>query len=755
MRHSISAIILSGLFFLSLTSQGQDNINSKVEDLISRMTLEEKVGQMTNIGLTALTKGPFYNDIDSLEIDTAKMNHLLLKYHVGSVQNKGKYPPGVEEWNRLTTMIQKTVVEESRLRIPVLFGIDGVHGATYTASSTIFPHQIACAATWDPAHAYTMGEITSYELRASSLLWNYAPVLDISYQPLWGRIYESFGEDTYLTTQMGNAFVMGSQGESVSEDTKVAVCLKHFIGYGSPYNGKDRSNSVISERDLHQYFLPPFEEAIKLGAKSVMLNSGAVNGIPGHINSHWINNILKAKMGFEGVVLSDWDDITKLVEAHNVAATNKEAVKLAVLAGLDICMDPYDESFAVNLAELVREGEVPMERVDDAVRRILKLKFELGLFDDPYTDYKAYDKFGSADFVNASYEAAKECITLLKNEEKILPLSKSTKVLVTGPTSNSINYLNGAWSRTWSGVETEYNDPGKLSILEAVSEKIGENNTLFEKGAGIDEELDIDKAVELANQCEVIIACLGERPATEKPSDTDDLDLPDAQIKLIEELSKAGKPIVLILVEGRPRVFSKIEGLTDAVVMAYLPGQEGGRAIADILFGDHNPSGRLPYTYPRHSGSIWKYNHKGADAMARDFSLNGFDPQYEFGEGYSYTEFSYSDLWISHDTISPGDSVQVNVSITNTGDMTGKEVVQLYTRDMVASISPDVKRLARFTKIELKPGETRSVSFTLHTRDLAFVGMNNEWITEPGDFQLMIGGNPKELQTIGFYLEKE
>jgi beta-glucosidase len=751
MKYYSSFLLLIGIFTISIPGTSQDENDDKIKAFIGQMTLEEKIGQMTNLGLTAVCKGPFYNDIDSLEIDTVKLKKYLLDYHIGSIQNKGKYPPGIEEWNRIISNIQEYAINQTRLGIPVLFGIDAVHGANYTASSTLFPHQIACAATWDPAFAEKTGEITAYEMRASSLVWNYAPVIDISHQPLWGRIFESYGEDTYLTAQMANAFIKGSQGDDISNDKKVAVCLKHFIGYGNPYNGKDRSTAIISDHDLKQYYLPPFEEAIHAGAKTIMLNSGSVNGIPGHIDYHLITEVLKGELGFEGFVISDWDDLTKLVVVHNVAHNGKEATRMAVMAGMDMCMVPYDESFSVFLAELVKEGQVPLERINDAVRRILKVKFELGLFENPYSNPDAYPLFGSKGFAEESYLAARECITLLKNEKSILPITKSSKILVTGPSSNSINFLNGAWSRTWSGVEEDYNDPDKLSILDAIREKAGEQNVLFTEGTGIDEEINIDSAVELAEESDLIVVCLGEKPATEKPSDIDELDLPDAQLKLVKQLAATGKPVILVLVQGRPRGISAIEGLSQAVVMAYLPGQEGGRAIADVLFGDCNPSGRLPYTYPRYSGSIWKYNHKGADALDINFGLDGFNPLYEFGEGLSYTSFAYSEPQLSADTIFDGDSLHVTVNISNTGDIFGKEVVQLYTRDMVASVSPDMKNLARFTKIALNPGETKTVSFTLNTDDLAFVGADNQWVIEPGEFQVLIGGTPGSLQMKSFY----
>jgi len=725
-------------------------IDSRVEELLSKMTLEEKVGQMTNIGLPAVCKGPYWNDTDSLEIDTAKLNNLLLKHHVGSIQNKGKYPPSVEEWNRLIRIIQDVAIKDSRLGIPVLMGIDGVHGANYTAHSTLFPQQIACAATWNPECARQLGEITSYELRASSTTWNYAPVLDVSWQPLWGRTFETFGEDTYMTSIMGEAFVKGSQGDDLSNMEKTAVCLKHFIGYGNPVSGKDRSPAIIPERDLKQYYLPPFKAAIDAGALSVMINSGSVNGIPGHANYELLTNVLKGELGFNGFAISDWADVTKLMDVHYVAHDMKEAVKIAVLAGMDMCMVPYDAGFAVELVKLVKEGSVPVERINDAVRRILNVKFKLGLFETPVSDPEMYDKFGSEEFANISYEAAKECLTLLKNDKNTLPLTKRKKVLVTGPTANSINYLNGAWSRTWSGIETEYNDEGKATVLDAIRNKAGKGNVSYAEGTGFNEEINVRKAVGLARKNDVIVVCIGEKPATEQPSNTQELDLPDAQIKLVKELSKTGKPIVLVMLQGRPRIIREIEGLCHAVILAYVPGQEGGRAIADVLFGDCNPSGKLPYTYPRYSGSIWKYNHKGSD----EIGAYAYDPQYEFGEGLSYTTFQYTEPELSADTLQGKNPLEIKITVTNTGKIFGKEVIQLYTRDMVASVSPDVKKLVRFEKIGLEPGETKAVSFQIDAKDLAFVGKNNQWITETGDFKIFIGGNPKNFKTKSFYYEK-
>lgn len=748
---AVTFLMLQSVGFAISYSASDSLIDNKVEELLSKMTTAEKIGQMTNIGLTAICEGEFWNDADSLIIDTAELRYMIDKYHIGSVQGKGKYPLSKEEWHNIIKQIQDFAINETRLGIPVLYGIDGIHGANYTANSVLFPHQIACAATWETDFAKKMGEVTSYELKASSTPWNFSPVLDVSNQPLWGRIFETFGEDTYLASKMGEAYTKGSQGNDISGDFSTAVCLKHFIGYGNPNNGKDRSTAKITENELRQYYLPPFEKSIEAGALTIMLNSGSINGIPGHIDSHMINDILKGELGFDGFIISDWDDISKLVAVYNVAKDVKEATKLAVLAGMDMCMVPYDESFATNLIELVEEGEVPIERINDATRRILKVKFKLGLFEKPYTNPADYPLFGSDKFVEYSYDAAKESLTLLKNESDILPLSKNTKVLVTGPTANSINYLNGAWSRTWSGLGTEYNDEGKLSVLQAIENKMGSKNVFYSPGSGIDEVIEDENVFDLAQKSDVIIACLGENPATEKPSDINQLDLPEAQQQLIKKLSKTGKPIILVLVQGRPRIIREIEKLSKGVIMAYLPGQEGGKAIADIIVGNVNPSGHLPYTYPRYSGSIWKYNHKTSEAVDRNFELNAFQPQYEFGEGLSYTKFEYSNLTLSADTIMQNDTLKIDVDVKNIGSRSGKTVTQLYTKDVFASLSPDIKNLKRFTKTELKPGESKTLTFYLNKNDLAFVNTNNKWVCEEGEFQILIGGRPSELQIHNFY----
>lgn len=718
-------------------SASDKEIYAKVDALLADMTLTEKVGQMLNVGLPALLEGPFYSYRDTLVFDSAKVKNIMIDYACGSVQNLGSFPPTPEQWRYYIGKVQG-FAQQTRLKIPVLYGMDGVHGANYTAGSIMFPHQINLAASFNTELAKQVGAVTSYELKASAIPWNYAPVLDVARHTMWGRIFESFGEDTYVVEQMGAAMLEGAQGDNPAAFDKTVQCAKHFLGYGASYNGKDRSPVVMSENYLRQVLLPPFKTAINNGMLTLMISSGAMNGTPSHIDKFAISDLLKGELNFKGFVISDWSDIDNLHSVHKVAANEREAVKMAVMAGLDMCMEPYDASFAENLISLVNDGEVPMDRINDAVRRILYVKHKAGLFEDAMFENHTYDKFASAESDSLNLAIAEETLTLLKNEGNVLPLSKSSKILVTGVASNSINYLNGGWSRTWSGQDTSYNDKDKLTIVQALKQKVGSKNVLFAQGSGYVDGNYISEALKKAKQADVIVACIGEKPATEKPSDVDRLALPDIQIKLVQELAKTGKPIVLVMVQGRPRIIRRIEPLASGILMAFLPGNEGGKAIANILYGDANPSGKLPYTYPRHSGGIWTYDHQLSDERDVNFGLNGFTPQYEFGYGLSYTNFEYSEIKISSDSLSMADELSIEFTITNTGKVPGKEAALLFISDEVATISPAVKQLKRFSKIQLKPNESKTVSFNLSVNDLKFVDRTNNWIAEPGYFTISI-----------------
>ncbi len=717
---------------------GQSKESRKIEELLSSMTLEEKVGQMTQLTLEYFCKGQPYDFDKEMVIDPVKLDSALLNYHVGSVLNTGSYTLSREKWYELIGQIQRTATQRTRLKVPVLYGIDAIHGATYTRGATLFPQELALAATWDPAQAERAGAITAYEVRASAIPWNFSPVLDLGRQPLWSRFFETFGEDPYLVTRMGQAMVKGYQGKDPSHPEKVSACLKHYVGYSFPYNGKDRTPVLMPERLLREYYLPPFEKAIQEGVLTVMVNSAEINGTPVHADKRILTDILKQELKFEGFTVTDWEDIIMLHTVHKVAPTYKDAVAIAINAGIDMSMVPMETDFCRYLVELVQEGRVPLGRIDDAVRRILRVKYRLGLFEKPYYPMNSYKKFGSKEFSKANYEAALECLTLLKNDDSILPLKKDRKVLVTGVAANLMNPLNGAWTHTWQGVDTRYNPGDKKTIFQAIKEIVGEANCLYSAGTGYDLDINIQETVKAAKEADYLVVCLGELPGTEKPGDIDDLTFDKTQMQLVKELSKTGKPVVLILAENRPRIISEIEPLLSAVLMAYLPGNEGGVAIADVLYGNFNPCGKLPFTYPRATGALVTYDHKFSETRDKEFGFTAVNPQYPFGHGLSYTTFSYSKLHINSPSMTALDTLEVSVMVTNTGNRAGKEVVQLYVRDEYASITPPVKRLKGFEKIFLEAGESKKVSFKIRASDLGFVNNDNKWITEPGDFQVLI-----------------
>ncbi|HEY5686783.1 MAG TPA: glycoside hydrolase family 3 C-terminal domain-containing protein, partial [Yeosuana sp.] len=546
-------------------------------------------------------------------------------------------------------------------------------------------------------------------------------------------------------SEMGLAYINGSQTDNLANSESCAVCLKHFVGYGAGRNGKDRANALIPENSLRQYFLPPFERAIKEGAASVMISSNAVNGIPCHINKYYITDILKGELGFKGVVISDFSDVDFLTEVHEITSNKKEATKMAVNAGLDVLMNPYDIDVVDYIVEMVESNEITIDRINDAVTRVLRLKFQLNLFEKPYNNPEDFPDLGSEKHIAENYNTAAEAITLLKNNESVLPLKLGKKVLVTGYAAHSTNILNGAWSRTFLGRDTQYNDPTKLSIFDAIKKEVGDTNAEFVEGTDYTEDVNTSSAVSKAKKADYIVVCIGEIPATEKPSDINELQVPEIQQELVKKLADYNKPIILVMVQGRPRIIRDIEPLSKAIVMAYLPGEEGGRAVSDVLFGHINPSGRLPYTYPLYSGNALTYYHKKADIRDITWAYNGFYTQYEFGHGLSYTTFKYSNVKMDKDTITGDEELKISVNVKNTGHLEGKEVVQLYAKDLWASLAPDSKRLIRFEKINLKPGESKTVSFTIDEEDLKFFGINNKWIVEEGEFELQIGGNPKEL----------
>src|SRR6266852_531488 len=644
----------------------------RVEALLTRMTLEEKIGQMTNLVINTITTG---RDQD-IRIDPAKLEKAILKYGVGSFQNVNNQALPAEKWREIIGQIQETS-QRTRLRIPNIYGIDSIHGANYVRGSTLFPQEVGMAATWNPALMQRAAEIAAAETRAAGIPWSFSPVLDVGRQPLWPRLWETFGEDTYLAQVMGVAFVRGLEGDDVSSPTHVAACLKHYVGYSFPLSGRDRTPAWIPENYLREYFLPTFTAAVRAGAHTIMVNSAEVNGVPGHINRNLLTDFLRGELGFQGFVVTDYEDVKKLVSQWHVAADEKEATRLAVMAGIDMNMTPHDFSFNENLLALVKEGKVPMSRIDEAVRRILRVKFELGLFEKAMPDAALVSKIGTDESRQVALQAARESMTLLKNTKNLLPLSKDSKVLVTGPTANSLLSLNNGWTYVWQGNNADLYPKDRPTILQAIQAQIGKNITYI-PGTTLDKEIDVQAAVRAAREADVTVVCLGEGSYAETPGNITDLTLGEAQLRLAEAIEATGKPVVLVLVEGRPRVINRIVDRAQAILMAYNPSNEGGTAVADVLFGDYTPSGKLPFTYPRTANGFITYDHKLFETEETNFGNMAFKPQFEFGHGLSYTTFTYSNLKLAQKAMTVNGQMNVSVTVTNTGQRAGKETVILY-----------------------------------------------------------------------------
>ncbi len=718
------------------TSKAKFDYGEKIEKLISKMSIEEKVGQMTQINLDVISKGEVFNLVEPHELDPIKLDSAINHYFVGSFLNVGGHTYTREHWEEIITEIQKKAVNEGN-GIPIIYGIDAIHGVNYTVDATLFPQQLGQAATWNPSLVEEAGSVTAYECRASGIPWNFSPVLDLARQPLWSRFFETYGEDVYLAKEMTEAAVKGYQGNDPSNPYKVAACMKHFLGYSMPVSGKDRTPAWIPERQLKEYFLPTFKKAIDNNALTLMINSGEINGIPVHANPKLLTDLLRNELGFKGIAVTDWEDIIKLYRDHKIAKDMREAVKIAVLAGVDMSMTPNNYSFNRALIDLVKSGEVPESRLDEACRRILWVKNELGLLDSPIPNFNQYPDFASEKHHNIARMAAEESITLLKNENELLPLNKNSKVLICGPAANSLNIQNGAWTHTWQGVDDKFNTEGRKTIFEAISAS-SNGQVKYVEGGGLDSLSNLNAIKSAAQQAEVVVICLGELPSTEKPGDIEDLQLPKAQIELVNSIKSVNKNIVLVNVFNRPLLINQIEGKVGAILHAYQPGDFGGEAIARIIYGEVNPSGKLPFTYPRYSASLVPYDHKHTEKLDKFFGDKAFNPQWEFGFGLSYTNFVYDKLSIDKSSYGVNDTIIVSVNVSNTGQLEGKEVVQVYISDLVASITPSVKRLRAFKKINLKAGETRTVDFKIPVQELSFVGINNQWNIESGDFQLLI-----------------
>lgn len=712
--------------------------SKRVADLLARMTLREKVGQMTQLTVAMVASG---RDAD-LHMDAVKLQQAVGDYGVGSILNVSDQALPLQRWHEVLRDIQAAAAK-TRLKIPVLYGIDTIHGANYVRGATLFPQPLGMAATWNPELMRTASAIAARETRAAGIPWNFSPVLDVGRQPLWPRLYETFGEDSYLGSVMGVATVRGYQGDDPKElasPRAVAATLKHYVGYSYPTTGHDRTPALIPELVLREHFLPPFAAAVRAGAAAVMVNSGEVNGTPGHANGFLLKHVLRVELGFDGLVVSDWEDIKKLVTIHRVAADEKEATRIAVLAGIDMSMVPLDYSFADILVSLVEEGAVPMARIDEAAGRVLALKEKLGLFDDPLLGTASGAEVRGAEARGIALQAARESIVLLANGKGVMPLREATQVLVTGPTCDSRMALNNGWSLVWQGNQEALYPTDRPTIRGALEAKLGPGGVTYLPGSTYDAEVDVAAAAAAAREADVAVVCLGEMAYAETPGNIDDLALPEAQLHLAKAVAESGKPMVLVLVEGRPRLVRPIVDLASAIVLALNPGEEGGQAIADVLFGDVNPSGKLPITYPRDPHALRTYDHKAFEEQDTGFGLTAFRPQFEFGSGLSYTTFEYSALAVTPKPVAPSGDVTVAVTVRNAGAREGAEVVQLYVSDLVASVTPPVKRLRRFAKVWLQPGESRQLTFTLSGDDLSFIGADNRRTIEPGDFAVSVGG---------------
>jgi beta-glucosidase len=726
----------SDLFFQRATARTTQakNYAREVAALLARMTLEEKIGQMTQLEIGMITKGEGNN----IQIDADKLEKAVVKYGAGSILNVKDQALTVKKWHEIISAIQ-TANQRTRLKIPVIYGIDSIHGAGYVQGSTLFPQEIGMAATWNPALMQRGAEVSAAETRAAGIPWTFSPVLDLGRQPLWPRFWETFGEDPYLAKVMGVAFVRGVEGDDVSLAKHVATSLKHYVGYSFPLTGRDRTPAWIPENYMREYFLPPFAAAVKAGARTVMVNSAEVNGVPGHINHHLLTDILRNELGFDGFVVSDWQDIKKLVTEWRVAADEKEATRLSIMAGIDMSMVPQDYSFSDLLLQLVQEGKVPASRIDEAVSRILLVKYQVGLFDRPMPDSSLKANFATAGSRAVALEAARESITLLKNEASILPLAKDRKVLVTGPTADNLIPLSNGWTYVWQGNNSSLYPKDRPTVLQAIRSKAGDKVT-YVPGVSFDKEINIEAAVRAARDADVAVVCIGESSYTETPGNITDLTLSEPQLRLAERIEATGKPVVLVLIEGRPRVINRIVDGAKGILLAYNPSNEGGTAIADVLFGDYNPGGKLPYSYPRTPNGLIAYDHKLFETENTSYGNTAFSPQFEFGTGLSYTTFAYSNLQVSPKTSPINGDVKVSVTVTNKGQRAGKETIIVYVRDLVATLSPAGKRVRRFAKISLEPGQSRTLTFTLRPDDLSFIGTNNKPVVEAGEFEVMVGG---------------
>lgn len=736
-------------------------IEAQVEQTLKKLTLEEKIGQMMEL-VTDLfgandKNGVFY-------IDEHKTDSILSRYKIGSILNApNTCAPTAKQWEKYIAQIQK--ISMKRIGIPCVFGLDQNHGSTYTQGGTLFPQNINVAATFNREIARRSAEATAYETRAVSVPWTYSPTVDLGRDARWPRIWENFGEDCYLSSEMGKAMVYGFQGEDPNniDQYHIATSMKHFMGYGVPWTGKDRTPAYISPADLREKHFAPFLAGLQAGALTVMVNSASVNGVPMHANKEFLTGWLKEETGWDGVLITDWADINNLYTREMVAKDKKDALRIAINAGIDMIMEPYSCDACGYLVELVKEGKIPMSRIDDACRRVLRMKYRLDLFKNPTQKLKNYPKFGGEEFAKLALGGATESMVLLKNEGNILPLQHGKKILLTGPNANQMRCLNGGWSYTWQGHRADEFAGKYNTIYEAFCNEYGKENVILNQGVTYNEkgkyweenEPQIQEAVAAAKDADVIVACIGENSYTETPGNLTDLWLSENQRNLVKALAQTGKPVILVLNEGRPRLIADIEPLAQGIINILIPGNMGGDALANLVSGKSNFSGKMPYTYPKEINSLANYDFKKSEEVgtmegAYDYNAK-ITQQWGFGYGLSYTSYKYSNLKVSQSDFRHGDIIKVSVDVKNTGKVAGKESVLLFSSDLIASIVPDGRRLRAFDKVELQPGETKTVTFELKADDLAFVGWNGKWRLEEGDFKLMIADQSADIHCTDTY----
>ena len=736
-------------------------IEAQVEQTLKKLTLEEKIGQMMEL-VTDLfgandKNGVFY-------IDEHKTDSILSRYKIGSILNApNTCAPTAKQWEKYISQIQK--ISMKRIGVPCVFGLDQNHGSTYTQDGTLFPQNINVAATFNREIARRSAEATAYETRAVSVPWTYSPTVDLGRDARWPRIWEDFGEDCYLSSEMGSSMVLGFQGEDPNhiDQYHISACMKHFMGYGVPWTGKDRTPAYISPFDLREKHFAPFLAGLQAGALTVMVNSASVNGMPMHANKEFLTGWLKEQTGWDGVLVTDWADINNLYTREMIAKDKKDALRIAINAGIDMIMEPYSCDACGYLIELVKEGKIPMSRIDDACRRVLRMKYRLDLFKNPTQKLKNYPKFGGEEFAKLALEGATESMVLLKNKGNILPLQHGKKILLTGPNANQMRCLDGGWSYTWQGHRADEFAGKYNTIYEAFCNEYGKENVILNQGVTYNEkgkyweenEPQIQGAVAAAKDADVIVACIGENSYTETPGNLTDLWLSENQRNLVKALAQTGKPVILVLNEGRPRLIADIEPLAQGIIDILIPGNMGGDALANLVSGKSNFSGKMPYTYPKEINSLANYDFKKSEEVgtmegAYDYNAK-ITQQWGFGYGLSYTTYKYSNLKVSQSDFRHGDIIKVSVDVKNTGKVAGKESVLLFSSDLIASMVPDGRRLRAFDKVELQPGETKTMIFELKADDLAFVGWNGKWRLEEGDFKLMIADQSADIHCTDTY----